>query len=158
VDLVTQQAWLIKDSQIARGPVSITSGGPGEETPQGTFTVSWKDKTHKSDNSAHTPMPYAVFFAPGGVAFHGGSLRRASAGCVHLAQQDAVAFYNALSTGSKVQVVAPSHESSQQRTRVGDLDARRRHDTNSRAAQKTRPTPGGRGRGTGPATHRVPLL
>ena len=30
------------------------------------------------------PMPYAVFFAPGGVAFHGGSLARPSHGCIHL--------------------------------------------------------------------------
>lgn len=32
-----------------------------------------------------TPMPYSVFFAPGGIAFHEGSLTEDSHGCVRLA-------------------------------------------------------------------------
>jgi len=110
VDLVTQQAWLIQNGAVIRGPVPITSGGPGEETPQGDFKVQWKDQNHISDNQAHTPMPYSVFFAPGGVALHGGSLYRASAGCVHLAEPDAIAFYEGLKRGDRVEVRAPSDE------------------------------------------------
>jgi lipoprotein-anchoring transpeptidase ErfK/SrfK len=49
-------------------------------------------------------MPFSVFFADGGVAFHGGSVARASAGCVHLNDADAVAFYNTLELGDEVQV------------------------------------------------------
>jgi hypothetical protein len=110
VDLKSQQAWLISPAgAITRGPVQVSSGGPGEETPDGTFAVRWKDKNHKSaeykePNGQPAPMPYSVFFTSGGVAFHGGSLSRASAGCVHLDDTDAVAFYNTLKLGDQVQV------------------------------------------------------
>lgn len=110
VDLEKQQAWLLDpQGTVLRGPVPISSGGPGQETPTGTFKVQWKDKDHKSTESKDAqgnpaPMPYSVFFANGGVAFHGGSLTRASAGCVHLDDADAQAFYNALKLGDEVQV------------------------------------------------------
>jgi hypothetical protein len=110
VDLAKQRAWLI-DAQgnVTRGPVPISSGGPGKETPVGTFYVQWKDKNHKSQEfrdprGQAAPMPYSVFFADGGVAFHGGSVRRASAGCVHLNDPDAETFYNTLQLGDEVQV------------------------------------------------------
>lgn len=110
VDLKTQKAWLIDDDgKVARGPVPISSGGPRKETPVGAFDVQWKDKNHKSQefklkNGQGAPMPFSVFFADGGVAFHGGSVARASAGCVHLNDADAVAFYNTLELGDEVQV------------------------------------------------------
>jgi hypothetical protein len=110
VELKTQRAWLINAAgQITDGPVKVSSGGPGEETPVGTFNVQWKDKNHKSTevkeaDGQGAPMPYSVFFANGGVAFHGGSLERASAGCVHLDDADAIDFYNTLQLGDQVQV------------------------------------------------------
>jgi len=110
VDLQKQQAWLIdQDGKVTLGPVPITSGGPGKETPVGTFFVQWKDKAHRSQefklpSGQGAPMPYSVFFADGGVAFHGGSLRRASAGCVHLSDPAAQTFYNTLQLGDEVQV------------------------------------------------------
>lgn len=108
VDLTSQKAWLFKDNAIERGPVDITSGGPGKETPTGNFTVAWKDRNHI--NPELTPMPYSVFFAVGGVAFHGGSLEKQSAGCVHLDLDDAIIFYDSLAIGAPVQVrgVAPA--------------------------------------------------
>jgi lipoprotein-anchoring transpeptidase ErfK/SrfK len=109
VDLTTQKAWLFKDNAIERGPVDITSGGPGKETPTGNFTVAWKDRNHV--NPELTPMPYSVFFAEGGVAFHGGSLQKQSAGCVHLDLDEAIIFYDSLAIGAPVQVrgVAPAN-------------------------------------------------
>jgi hypothetical protein len=109
VDLTSQKAWLFKDNAIERGPVDITSGGPGKETPTGNFTVAWKDRNHV--NPELTPMPYSVFFAIGGVAFHGGSLQKQSAGCVHLDLDDAIIFYDSLTIGAPVQVrgVAPAN-------------------------------------------------
>lgn len=110
VDLVTQKAWLIgPDGKVLRGPVPITSGGPGQETPLGTFRVLSKDATHKSNEyktpqGLPAPMPWSTFFAAGGIAFHGGSLVRASAGCVHLSDADAQAFFNSLRIGDEVQV------------------------------------------------------
>jgi hypothetical protein len=111
VDLTGQKAWLIQDDKIVRGPISISSGGRGKETPAGSFQVIWKDKDHKSKefplkNGQPAPMPYSVFFEPGGIAFHGGSPERASAGCIHLNLADAIAFFNNLKIGDPVEVKA----------------------------------------------------
>lgn len=137
VDLTTQKAWLFKDNAIERGPVDITSGGPGEETPTGNFTVAWKDRNHISSNAAATPMPYSVFFATGGVAFHGGSLQRQSAGCVHLDLDDAIIFYDSLAIGAPVQVkgVAPARQAgSGTGTGTGSNDSRSRARDNRRGS------------------------
>jgi hypothetical protein len=50
-------------------------------------------------------MPWAVFFEPGGIAFHGGDPNRASSGCVHLDVSVAQNFFNTLKVGDQVQVV-----------------------------------------------------
>jgi len=105
VDLGAQKAWLIQDAKAVRGPVSIASGGPGHETPRGMFTVRWKSRDHHSAEYDNAPMPFAVFFTDGGVAFHQGDLRSDSHGCVRLAQGDAEAFFNYLSPNDPVQVV-----------------------------------------------------
>jgi hypothetical protein len=107
VDLTTQRAWLIDHGKVVRGPVPVHSGGPDRATPQGTFTVSWKDRMHVSREQGGMAMPDSVFFATGGVAFHEGPLARSSAGCVHLRPDDAAAFYTALNRGAQVQVRAP---------------------------------------------------
>jgi lipoprotein-anchoring transpeptidase ErfK/SrfK len=49
-------------------------------------------------------MPYSVFFN-GGIAFHEGSLKAQSHGCVHLSRAAATKFFGHLSVGSTVQVV-----------------------------------------------------
>ncbi|MDT7670463.1 MAG: hypothetical protein QOC74_3246, partial [Pseudonocardiales bacterium] len=49
-------------------------------------------------------MPFSVFFADGGVAFHEGTLERRSAGCVRLEMEDAQHFYTFLQLGDKVQI------------------------------------------------------
>jgi hypothetical protein len=119
VDLATEQAWLISGGEVARGPVGIEPGAPDDPTPVGTFTVQWKDPHHVSDMPNHAPMPYSVFFASGGVAFHEGSLRNYSAGCVHLSHDDALAFYNALAVGAQVQVRAGGVGGAPQAVTVG---------------------------------------
>jgi lipoprotein-anchoring transpeptidase ErfK/SrfK len=104
VDLAANKAWLIDDGAVTTGPVGISHGGQGKETPTGTFQVQWKDKDHKSAEFNNAPMPYSVFFAPGGIAFHEGNPKNPSAGCVHLSHDDAVTFYDALEVGDEVQV------------------------------------------------------
>jgi hypothetical protein len=104
VDLAHNQAWLIQDGHVVRGAVPITHGAPGQETPAGTFTVQRKDQEHRSAEYNNAPMPYSVFFAPGGIAFHEGSLQKQSAGCVHLSHDDAVAWFDALEVGDEVQI------------------------------------------------------
>ncbi|GAA2883991.1 L,D-transpeptidase [Pseudonocardia halophobica] len=116
VDLEAQQAWLIRDGQVVRGPARISSGGEGEETPIGhSLRVYRKDKDHVSQesrlpNGDPAPMPWSVFFADGGIAFHGGSPDRDSAGCIHLEPADAEAWFNDLQIGDQVQVVKASEE------------------------------------------------
>jgi hypothetical protein len=110
VDLTNQHAWLIKDGKVLRGPVPIGTGGPGQETPIGdVFRVYRKEKDYKSTesrlpNGTPAPMPYSVFFADGGIAFHAGDPERASAGCVHLDDADARAWFDYLQIGDHVQV------------------------------------------------------
>lgn len=116
VDLESQRAWLIRDGTVTRGPVPIASGGAGQETPLGhSFRVYRKNKDHVSGefngpDGNPAPMPWSVFFADGGVAFHGGDRDRASAGCVKLDLPEAEAFFTDLAEGDKVQVVNASAE------------------------------------------------
>ncbi|WP_344426409.1 L,D-transpeptidase [Pseudonocardia ailaonensis] len=104
VDLAHREAWLIVDGKVSRGPVRMMPGDRADPTPVGTFTVQWKDQNHISDMPNHAPMPFSVFFADGGVAFHEGSLQNPSYGCVHLTHDDAVAFFDYLQVGDQVQV------------------------------------------------------
>jgi hypothetical protein len=104
VSLSTKQAWLLNNGVIAYGPVPISHGTPGSPTPTGTFSVSWKDKDNTS-SIYRIPMPYSVFFAPGGIAFHEGSVTDNSHGCVHLPPESARVFFDSLVRGDVVQVV-----------------------------------------------------
>ena len=116
VDLDSQRAWLIDNGKVVRGPVRIASGGAGKETPVGhSFRVFLKDKDHTSQefklaSGAPAPMPWSVFFADGGIAFHSGNPARASAGCIHLSPIDAQAWFNFLQVGDQVQVVKAGDE------------------------------------------------
>jgi hypothetical protein len=104
VDLDAGQAWLIEDGKVVRGPVAISSGGPGKETPRGDFRVEWKNANHRSTEFDGARMPFAVFFAEGGIAFHEGNVNTSSAGCVRLAHEDATVFYDFLQVDNPVQV------------------------------------------------------
>ncbi len=109
LDLDKQNAWLIKDGKVIDGPIRISSGGAGKETPMGTFHVYSKDQNATSKefplpNGQPAPMPWAVYFEPGGIAFHGGDPKRASAGCVHVPGAEAQKFFRTLAIGDEVQV------------------------------------------------------
>jgi L,D-transpeptidase catalytic domain len=116
VDLDSQRAWLFSDGAIVRGPVKVASGGNGKATPIGhSLRVYRKDATHKSlesrlKNGQPAPMPWSVFFADGGIAFHSGSPSRSSSGCIHLNDPDARAWFNYMAIGDQVQVVKASQE------------------------------------------------
>lgn len=116
VDLESQRAWLFRNGKIVRGPVKISSGGNGKQTPVGhSLRVYRKDKDFKSTesltpNGQPAPMPWSVFFDDGGIAFHSGDVSRPSAGCIHLTATDAQAWYNYLQIGDQVQVVKASQE------------------------------------------------
>ncbi len=103
VDLRDKVSWLQINGVVMYGPVRIEPGSPGQVTPTGVFTVSWKDKHHVSSEFGE-PMPDAVFFAPGGIAFHVGSLTKGSHGCVHMTTRDANYYFSQLDVGATVAV------------------------------------------------------
>jgi L,D-transpeptidase-like protein len=104
VSLSAKLAWLTRGGKPDYGPVPIAYGTRTSPTPVGRFAVSWKDRDNTSSIYG-TPMPYSVFFAPGGIAFHGGDVHTASHGCVHLPMAAARVFFNRLHPGDVVQVV-----------------------------------------------------
>jgi L,D-transpeptidase catalytic domain len=104
VSLSAKLAWLTRNGRPDHGPVPISYGTRRNPTPVGRFAVSWKDRDNTSSIYG-TPMPYSVFFAPGGIAFHGGDVRTASHGCIHLPMAAARVFFNRLHPGDVVQVV-----------------------------------------------------
>jgi hypothetical protein len=108
VDLPAHLTWLQTDGRLTYGPVRMEpgSGAPGTShaTPLGTWTVQWKAGPDFVSNIYDEAMPWATFFAPGGVAFHGGSLTSASHGCVHLSIANAKYFHDHLPIGAEVAV------------------------------------------------------
>ena len=101
-DLSANLTWLQSDGTITYGPVRMKPGLP--RTPRGTFRVQWKAGAHYVSTEFGDPMPYAVFFAPGGIAFHGGSLIKRSHGCIHLDIDSARYYYDHLPVGAEVVV------------------------------------------------------
>ena len=105
VKLSTNQAWLLDgNGRVVLGPVHVSHGRTGFVTPPGTFRVSFKDEDHVS-SVYDADMPYSVFFN-GDIAFHQGSTRVLSHGCVHLTAAAARTFFGRLQHGDVVQVVA----------------------------------------------------
>ncbi|GAA4786651.1 hypothetical protein GCM10023200_20930 [Actinomycetospora chlora] len=112
VDLRTRQSWLQRDGAVVYGPVPFLPGdetgrvppGPtSSATPTGLFHVGRKNADQVS-SEFDEPMPHAVFFAPGGIAFHQGSLAGSSHGCVHLDAAAATAYFDHLRRGDEVLV------------------------------------------------------
>jgi hypothetical protein len=106
VDLAHHLTWLQSAGKVTYGPVQMEPGPPGtvHATPRGAFRVSWKAGQDFVSNIYHDAMPWATFFAAGGIAFHGGSLTRWSHGCVHLTMTDAYYYNTHLPIGAQVVV------------------------------------------------------
>jgi hypothetical protein len=104
VDLGADEAWLLDKGRIVRGPVPIIPGDEDTPTPRGSFTVQWKAEEYTSREFL-VQMPWSVFFADGGIAFHAGDPDSYTAGCVKLHVDDARAFFEFLQVGDAVQVV-----------------------------------------------------
>jgi len=104
LDLSRHEAWLADGAgHITYGPVAARGGSRHAATPTGTFHVLWKDRDHWS-KEFDAPMPYSVFFYPGD-AFHAGSTRVYSNGCVHLSSASARRFFDSLDDGDTVEIV-----------------------------------------------------
>jgi hypothetical protein len=105
VDLGARKAWLVSNGQVTFGPVSIMPGSRSYPTPTGTFHVLFKKAMYHSREFHDALMRDSVFFYPGD-AFHVGSLGVYSHGCIHLSSSSASMFFNTLSVGDQVQIVA----------------------------------------------------
>ena len=112
VDLTRHITWLQAGRRVTFGPVQMEPGEPagGHETPRGTFQVAWKAGPSYVSNIYHEPMPWATFFAAGGIAFHGGSLTAWSHGCVHLTDANAHYYNEHLLIGAEVVVFLPADD------------------------------------------------
>ena len=106
VDLTRHITWLQAQGKVTFGPVQMEPGKPGgqHQTPRGTFQVAWKAGPAYVSNVYHEAMPWATFFAAGGIAFHGGSLTAWSHGCVHLTDANAHYYNEHLPIGAQVVV------------------------------------------------------
>ncbi len=106
VDLARHITWLQANGKVTFGPVKMEPGKPGSrhQTPRGTFHVEWKAGPSYLSNIYDEPMPWATFFASGGIAFHGGSLTAWSHGCVHLTVRNAYYYNQHLPIGAQVVV------------------------------------------------------
>jgi lipoprotein-anchoring transpeptidase ErfK/SrfK len=106
VDLTRHITWLQAQGKVTFGPVQMEPGKPGGQhpTPRGTFQVAWKAGPTYQSNIYHEAMPWATFFAAGGIAFHGGSLTAWSHGCVHLTNANAHYYNEHLAIGAQVVV------------------------------------------------------
>lgn len=80
----------------------LVTAEPAARPRQGNFRVEWKNANHRSTEFDGAPMPFAVFFAEGGIAFHEGRLDSHSAGCVRLGHEDAASFYDFLEVDEPV--------------------------------------------------------
>jgi L,D-transpeptidase catalytic domain len=103
-DLTAHLTWLQAGGRITYGPVPMEPGAAGDPTPRGIFHVAWKAGPHYISTSYGVPIPYAVFFAAGGVAFHQGSLTTSSHGCIHLTMAAARYYNEHLPVGAEVDV------------------------------------------------------
>ena len=106
VDLTRHITWLQGNGKVTFGPVQMEPGPPAgkHQTPRGAFRVQWKAGPDYVSNIYNEPMPWATFFAAGGIAFHGGSLTAWSHGCVHLTDSNAHYYNEHLPVGAEVVV------------------------------------------------------
>lgn len=102
VDIDGKRTWLQRNGETSYGPVNMSPGKPGQDTPRGNFSVQYKVKDEISREFNNAPMPYAVYFTNNGHAFHQGTLDTQSAGCVRLNRQDAITYFDALNPGDQV--------------------------------------------------------
>jgi hypothetical protein len=103
VSLTEQRAYVYRDGALI-GATTVSTGGPGHETPTGVFTILQKEREHRSTIYDGEPMPYMQRLTWDGVALHAGGLPGypASHGCVHLPSEFARLLYGISGSGTTV--------------------------------------------------------
>jgi len=77
---------------------AVSTGGPGYDTPNGTFRPFRMEVDHYSEEYDNAPMPHSIFFTQTGVAMHGTYEQRhlghaVSHGCVRLSLKNAATLW-----------------------------------------------------------------
>jgi lipoprotein-anchoring transpeptidase ErfK/SrfK len=95
---VSSQTMVISQNGQVKHKFRVSTGRAGYSTPRGTYSPKWLSRYHRSRKYNNAWMHYAVFFR-GGYAIHATRDtkrlgRRASHGCVRLAEGDAAKFYS----------------------------------------------------------------
>lgn len=103
VDLAGDRTWLQADDRLSHGPVEMSHGRAGWETPVGTYQVTRKVRHEVSRLFNNAPMPYSVYFV-GGIAFHEADPSVDSHGCIRMHQPDAATYFERLEVGDTVVV------------------------------------------------------
>ncbi|MET3861160.1 lipoprotein-anchoring transpeptidase ErfK/SrfK [Dietzia sp. 2505] len=103
VDLDGNRTWLQSGERLSYGPVRMSHGRTGWETPRGTFQVTRKVRHEVSRLFDDAPMPYSVYFV-GGIAFHEGDPAYESHGCIRMDQTAAATYFERLQVGDTVVV------------------------------------------------------
>jgi len=95
---------------IARS--SISSGGYGHSTPNGSFNILGKEVMHYSNLYHHAPMPFMQRLTMEGVALHAGYLPGvpASHGCIRLPDAFARKLFEITLCGNLVTIVGSAKE------------------------------------------------
>ena len=94
----SSQRMVVYVEGTARYNWKVSTGGPGYDTPAGSFHPFRMEKDHFSKEWDDAPMPYSVFFTSQGHAIHGSThINRlgtpASHGCIRIAPANAAILF-----------------------------------------------------------------
>jgi hypothetical protein len=144
INLGSQRAFVYRGDTLI-GISTISSGKPGHETPDGTFTVLEKERHHHSNKYDDAPMPYMERLTWSGLALHGGHPRGypASHGCIRLPMGFAAALFAEDTSG--MQVVISGHAPRREEILTA---ARGNARTNSQCCSTNSPDESGSSQGT----------
>ncbi len=106
VSLSSQHAFVFKKGD-AWDSTRVSTGKPGNDTPEGVFPILQKKVLHRSNLYDDAPMPYMQRLTWDGVALHAGRVHGypASHGCVRLPHEFAKKLYAITNFSSTVVVV-----------------------------------------------------
>jgi hypothetical protein len=94
VSLASQQAFVFRKGE-AWDSTQVSTGKPGNDTPEGVFPILQKKVEHRSTLYDDAPMPYMQRLTWDGVALHAGRVPgyAASHGCIRLPREFAKKLY-----------------------------------------------------------------
>lgn len=107
ISLDEQQAHLYRNG-VRIAVTTVSTGKPGNETPEGVYTILQKREEHYSNLYDNAPMPFMQRLTWSGIALHAGRLPGypASHGCIRLPEEFARRLFGLTSLGMTVVVAS----------------------------------------------------